>query len=113
MECGEVAEVLHGGELVVEHGGVAHVGDAMALLVGCAIEDGGLAACGSNEAGDDAEEGGFAGTILAKDDGGGARGEGDGEVAQRGEGGVELGDESSGTAAAVASVRIGAAVDIR
>jgi hypothetical protein len=34
MEAGEVGEVFHGGELVVEHGRVAHVGDAMALLVG-------------------------------------------------------------------------------
>ena len=34
VEGGEVVEVLHGGELVVEHGGVAHVGDAAALVVG-------------------------------------------------------------------------------
>ena len=34
VEPGEVGEVFHGGELVVEHGGVAHVGDAAALLVG-------------------------------------------------------------------------------
>ena len=34
VERGEVVEVFHGGELVVEHGGVAHVGDAAALRGG-------------------------------------------------------------------------------
>ncbi len=33
MKAGEVGEVLHRGEFVVEHGRVAHVGDAAALLV--------------------------------------------------------------------------------
>src|ERR1700753_507886 len=33
VEAGEVSEVLHCSELVVEHRGMAHVGDAMALLV--------------------------------------------------------------------------------
>ena len=92
VEGGEVVEVLHGGELVVEHGGVAHVGHAAALLVGRSAEDGDGAAGGGDEAGDDAEEGGFAGAVFAEDDGAGAGGEGGGDVAESGEGAVELGD---------------------
>ena len=34
IEAGEVAQVFLGGQLVVEHGGVAHVADALAGLVG-------------------------------------------------------------------------------
>ncbi len=92
VEGGEVVEVLHGGELVVEHGRVAHVGDAAALLVGAFAEDGDGAASGRDEAGDDAEEGGFAGAVFAEDDGAGSGGEGRGDVAEGGEGAVDLGD---------------------
>ena len=92
MEGGEIGEVLHGGELVVEHGGVAHVGHTAALAVRCAGEDGDGAAGGCDEAGDDAEEGGFAGAVFSEDDGGAAGGEGGGDVAQGGEGAVDPGD---------------------
>ena len=92
VESGEVVEIFHGGELVVEHGGVAHVGHAAALQVGPFAEDGGGAACGGNEARDDAEEGRFTSSVFAEDDGGGSGVEGCGDVAQGGEGAVELGD---------------------
>ena len=92
VESGEVVEVLHGGELVVEHGRVAHVGHAAALQVRAFAEDGGGAASGGDEARDDAEESGFAGSVFAEDDGGGSSGEGGGDVTQGGEGAVELGD---------------------
>ena len=98
MEAGEVGEVLHGGELVVEHGGVAHVGDAMALLVGSSGEDGDAAASGSDEAGDDAEESGFAGAVFAEDDGAGACGEGGRDITESGEAAVDLGDGVEGDA---------------
>ena len=92
VKRGEVGEVLHGGELVVEHGGVAHVGDAAALVVGRLREDRYGAAGGGDETGDEAEEGGFAGSVFAEDDGGGSGGEGGRDVAEGGEGAVDLGD---------------------
>ena len=55
-------------------------------------EDGGGAAGGSDEAGDDAQECRFAGAVFADDDGAGACGEGCGDVAEGGEGAVDLGD---------------------
>ena len=90
MEAGEVVEVLHGGEFVVEHGGVAHVGDAAALLVWWFGEDLDGAAGGRDESGEHAEEGGFAGAVLSEDDGAASGGEGGGDVAERGEGAVKF-----------------------
>ena len=90
VESGEVGEVLHGGEFVVEHGRVAHVGHAVALLVRRFGEDGDAAASGIDEAGDDAKEGGFAGAVFAEDDGAGACGEGCRDVAESGEAAVDL-----------------------
>ncbi len=96
LEGGEVAEVFDGGELVVEHGVVAHVGDAAALVLGLVAEDVDGAAGGGDEAGEDAQEGGFAGAVVAEDDGGGAGGEVGGDFAEGGEGAVELGDFEEG-----------------
>src|SRR5260370_564014 len=87
---GEVGEVAHGGELIVEHGGVAHVGDATALVVGRFRVDGDAAASWADEAGDDAEESGFAGAVLAEDDGAGACGEGRRDVTESGEAAVDF-----------------------
>lgn len=53
VEGGEVVEVLHGGQLVVEHGGVAHVGHAMTLALWRFGEDAGGATGGSDETGED------------------------------------------------------------
>jgi hypothetical protein len=92
VKGGEVGEVLHGGELVVKHGGVAHVGDAAALAVRGVGEDGDGSAGGRDESGDDAEEGGFASTVFAEDDGGATGGEVGGDVTQGGEGAVDAGD---------------------
>ena len=55
-------------------------------------EDGDAAASGCDEAGDDAQEGGFAGAVLAEDDGAGAGGEGRRDVAESGEAAVDAGD---------------------
>src|SRR6202042_1577592 len=71
VECSEVVEVLHGGELVVEHRGVAHVGHTAALAVGLFAEDGSGAAGGCDQACDDAEERGFTSSVFSEDDGGG------------------------------------------
>jgi len=96
VERGEVGKVLHGGELVVEHGGVAHVSDAAAFAMWGAGEDGNGSASGCDESGDDAEEGGFAGAVFAEDYGGAAGGEVDRDVSQSGEGAVDAGDRVQG-----------------
>ena len=92
VEGGEVVEIFDGGELVVEHGGVAHVGEAATDLLRCVAEDRDGASAGSDEAGEETKEGRFAGTVLTEDDGAGTGGEGDGDVAERGEGAVEARD---------------------
>ncbi len=92
VESGEVSEVFHCGEFVVEHGGVAHVSHAAALLVRRLREDGDAAAGGGDEARDDAKEGRFARAIFAEDDGAGACGEGRRDIAECGEAAVDLGD---------------------
>jgi hypothetical protein len=71
---------------------VAHVGDAAALPVGISAEDFDRPAGGRDEAGEHAQEGGFAGAVIAEDDGGGADGEVRGDLTQCGEAAVELGD---------------------
>jgi hypothetical protein len=68
LERCEVREVLRGSEFVVEHGGVAHVGDAAALLLWWLREDADGAACRGDEAGEDTEEGGFSGAVFAEDE---------------------------------------------
>ena len=90
VEFCEVVEVFEGGELVVEHRVVAHVGDAVALLAGRAGEDADGAATGFEEAGEEAEESGFAGTVVPEDDCGGADRELGGDVAEGDEATVEL-----------------------
>jgi len=92
VEGGEVAEVFEGGEFVVEGGGVGHVGDASALLGGIASEDLDGALAGFGEAGEEAEEGGFAGAVFAEDEVDLAGVEGEVDGAEGGEGAEELGD---------------------
>jgi hypothetical protein len=55
-------------------------------------EDGDFALGGLEEAGEDAEEGGFAGAVFAEQDVAAAGGEVDGDLAQGGEGAEEAGD---------------------
>ena len=50
------------------------------------------AATGSDEAGDDAQQGRFAGAVFADDDGAGASFKGRGDVTEGGEGAVDFGD---------------------
>ena len=72
VQRGEVVEVLDCGELVVEHGRVAHVGHSAALIVRSFAEDSHRATRGLDEAGDDAEQRGFSGSVFPEDDGAGA-----------------------------------------
>ena len=96
IEAGEVAEIFLGGELVVEHGRVAHVADAVAGLVGLEVaEDVDRAEAGAEQAGEDAQQGGFAGAVFADEDVAAAGLKIDRDLAQRGEGAKELGDLSS------------------
>ena len=93
VEAGEVAQVFLRGELVVEHGRVAHVADAVAGVVRLEVaEDLDRAEAGAEEAGEDAEEGGLAGAVFADEDIAAAGLEIDGDLAQCGEGAKELGN---------------------
>ncbi len=69
---------------------MAHVGDAAALVVRGFGEDLDVPRVGVMRPASDAEEGGFAGAVFAQDDGAGAGGEGGGDVAESGEGAVDL-----------------------
>ncbi len=93
VEGGEVIQVFEGGELVVEGGGMGHVGDAAASFGGRSAEDFDGALGGFGEAGEEAQQGGFAGAVFAQDEVDFAGFEGEGERAQGGEGAKELGDE--------------------
>lgn len=93
VEAAEVAEVFQGGELVIEHGCVAHVADAGAGVVGLEIaEDSDIAVAGAEEAGEDAEKGGLAGAVFTNEDVTAAGVELDRDLAQCGKGAEELGD---------------------
>ena len=98
MQRGEVGEVLHRGELVVEHRRVAHVGDAAALLLRGGAKDGDGAAGRSDEACDDAEQRGFACAVFAQNDSAGAGCEAGGDIAKRGETPVDFGNAAEGNA---------------
>jgi len=69
---------------------MAHVSDAAALAVRRFAEDGGRAARGYDEPGDDAQQGRFARAVFAEDDGDGACGEVGGDVTERGEAAVDF-----------------------
>ena len=69
IEAGEVAQILLAGELVVEHGCVAHVADAGARFVRLMVaEDRDFAVGGPQQAGENAQQGGFAGAVFADED---------------------------------------------
>ncbi len=68
IKTAEVAEILLGGELVVKHGRVAHVADAGARLVGLGFtEDVDRAVRWTEQAGENAEERGFAGAVFTEE----------------------------------------------
>ena len=69
IQTGEIAEVLHGAEFVVEQRGVPHVANARGHVpqVMAAKARATAAASGLQQAGDDAQQGGFAGAVFAQD----------------------------------------------
>jgi len=71
----EVRQVFEAGEFVVEHGGVAHVGEAVADVQGLVVEDGNFAVGGCGKAGDELEEGGFSGAVFTEEHDAGACGQ--------------------------------------
>jgi hypothetical protein len=89
VKCSEVAKVLHGGELFVEHGGMAHVGDAAAVVARVAAEDFERSARGGDESGKEAEKGGFASAVFSEDYSAGAGGNANGDVPEGCEGAEE------------------------
>ena len=68
VETGEVAQVLHGGKLVIEHRRMAHVADAGPLLTNLfrftLVEDARGAHGWLQQPGEQAQQGGFAGAIF-------------------------------------------------
>src|SRR6185312_16380717 len=92
VESGEVAKVFGGGEFVVKHGRVAHVADAIAGVGGFVFaEDVEAAVGGPEEAGNNAEEGGLAGSVFAEQEVAAPALKTGSDFAQCGEGSVELG----------------------
>ena len=75
---------------------MAHVGDAAAEVFGGLAEGEESAVGGSGETGEQAQEGGFARTVFTQDDGDGARGEREGEIADGSEGAEDLRDGRKG-----------------
>ena len=93
VEAGEVAQVLLGGQLVVEHGCVAHVADAIAGVVRFEFaEYPDRSGAGTQQAGENAEERGFSGAVLADQDIAAAGLEIDRHLTERSKGAEELGD---------------------
>jgi hypothetical protein len=69
VEAGEVAQVLLGGQLVVQHGRVAHVADAGARIMRLLIaEDLDGAEAGAQESGQNAQQRRFARAVFADQD---------------------------------------------
>ena len=92
IETAEVAEIFLGGELVVEHGRVAHVADAGAGLVGLGFaEDVDRAVGGTKKAGENAQERGFARAVFAEEDVAAAGLEIERDLAEGGKAAEELG----------------------
>jgi hypothetical protein len=68
IEAAEVAEILLGGELIVEHGRVRHIADAGARVVRLGFaKNFDRAVGGTKKAGENAEERGLAGTVFAEE----------------------------------------------
>ena len=63
VQTEEVIEVFGGGEVVIQHGAVAHVSDAAAELARGPAEDGDGSVGGVGEAGEKPQESGFAGAV--------------------------------------------------
>jgi hypothetical protein len=92
IETPEVAEILLGGELVVEHGRVRHVANAGAGLMGLRrAEDADCAVGGTEKAGENAQERGFAGAVFAEENVAAARLKRKRNLAESGEAAEELG----------------------
>src|ERR1035441_5238179 len=93
VKAAEVAQVLLGGQFVVEHGAVAHVADAGAGVMRFeAAKNGDRAEAGPQQSGQNAEQGGFARAIFADEDVAASGLEVHRDLAERGVGAEELGD---------------------
>ena len=92
IETAEVAEIFLRGELVVEHGRVAHVADAGARVVGLGVaEDVDRAVRGTKKAGENAQQRGFAGAVFAEENVAAAGLEIERDLAESGKGAEKLG----------------------
>ena len=96
VEAEQVVEVFGGGEVVVEHGAVAHVGDAAAQLPGRLAEDADLTVGRIGEAGEQLQERGFARAVGTEEHHTRAGGELERNVAQGDEAAEELRDAVQG-----------------
>jgi len=97
IKTAEVAKILLGGELVVKHGRVAHVADAGTRVVGLGVaEDADRAVRGTEKAGENAQERGFACAVFAEENVAAAGLERERDLAESGKAAEELGhlDES-------------------
>ncbi len=91
VESGEVAEIFNGGKLVIEHGCVAHIPDAVSGIGGSGFaEDADSAVGGTEQSGNDAQEGGFAGAIFSEQEIAAAGLKFERDFSQRDEASIEL-----------------------
>jgi hypothetical protein len=92
IKTAEVAEILLGGELIVEHGRVAHVTDAGAGLVRLRVaEDADRSVRRTKKAGENAQESGLACSVFAKENVAAAGLEIERNLAESGKAAEELG----------------------
>ena len=93
IEAGKVAQILFSGQLVVEHGRVTHIADALAGLMRLVVaEDGDLAEAGAEQAGKNAQQSGLARAVFAEKNVAAAGLKIDRNLAQRGKGAEKLRD---------------------
>ena len=93
VKAAEVAEILLGGELVIEHGRVAHVADAGAGIMGLRFaEDADRAVRGAKKAGKNAQQRGFSGAVFAEENVAAARLEIERDLAESGKTAEEFGN---------------------
>jgi len=90
VQFGKVAKVLHGCEFVVEHGRMAHVCDTAAAFGGIGTQNRNRSVSRLGQAGDQAQQCGFAGTVLAQQHGNRSRLECERQIADRGKAAEEL-----------------------
>lgn len=90
MQAEKVVEIFRRGEVVVEHGAVAHVRDPAAEVAWRLAEDADLAVGGVGKAGEELQQCGFAGAVGAEEHDAGAGGELERDVAEGDEAAEDL-----------------------